>query len=84
MGALDQILRDDIEESAYPIGIMTTENRDIWATFREKMISKSSRNQKFFKEIDSSLFVLSLDDDNIGEDPVTVIRQYLHASGTNR
>lgn len=85
MGSLESILADNIDQSPHPIGIMTTENRDKWATFRDKMISKSSRNQKFFKEVDSALFVLSLDDDNLGEDPVTVIRQYLHSgTGTNR
>ena len=84
MGALEHILSENITESQTPIGIMTTEERDKWATFRDKMISKSSRNQKSFQEIDSALFVLSLDDDELGQDPVGLVRQYLHSTGTNR
>ncbi len=85
MGAIQSVLIDNnLEDNPFPIGIMTTEDRDTWATFRQKMISKSSRNQKFFKEIDTAILILSLDDDNLGENPAKIMHQYLHATGTNR
>lgn len=84
MGALESILTDDVQECSTPIGAMTTENRDTWAEVRDHMISHSARNQKSLKEVDSAIFVLSLDEEQIGEDPVSVTRQYLHSNGINR
>jgi len=85
MGGLDLILKDNVAPSQTPMGLMTTENRDKWAETREHMISQSAKNLKSLQEIDSSLFVLSLDDEEAGlDDPVRVTRQYLHSDGTNR
>jgi hypothetical protein len=85
MGGLEAILQENLAESEAPIGLMTTENRDVWAETREHMISQSARNLKSLQEIDSALFVLSLDDDQLGMDePIKLTRQFLHSNGTNR
>lgn len=85
MGALETIINDQIATQPSPIGIMTTENRDKWAGVREHMVKSSNRNQTSLAELDTSLFILSLDDEELGEaDPLKVTRQYLHGDGTNR
>ncbi|ODM99287.1 Carnitine O-palmitoyltransferase 2, mitochondrial [Orchesella cincta] len=85
MGSLEYILADPTPPAKDPIGVMTTENRDKWAAIREHLVTSSLRNQKSFDTIDSSLFVLSLDEEELGEaDPLRVTRQYLHSDGTNR
>ena len=44
------------------IGILTTENRDVWAEYREKLRFISDKNIKNFDIIENSLFAVSLDD----------------------
>jgi carnitine O-palmitoyltransferase 2 len=47
-------------------------------------MSLNNRNQKSLDEIDTALFVMGLDDDELGEDPVRVTRAFLHSDGSNR
>lgn len=84
LGNLEYILDDNCEMAKYPLGVMTTENRDVWAKLREYMVTKSQQNEQSLSEIDTALFVLCLDDDVLGTDPVDITRSFLHADGCNR
>lgn len=83
MGILESILVDQSPADPYPIGVLTTQNRDKWAEIRDHMTKSSSRNQQSFRELDTSIFVLSLDEEELGPFvPEVVAKQYLHH--TNR
>jgi carnitine O-acetyltransferase len=45
-----------------PIGVLTTEHRDTWATLRKDLIGLHPQNAISLEKIDSALFVLVLDD----------------------
>jgi len=70
-------------EKAPPVGILTTQNRDVWADAREVLVGAHSLNGKILHTIESSAFVVCLDD----AVPVTLeerARQYWHGDGSNR
>ncbi|KAF7445064.1 Polyketide synthase module protein [Pyrenophora tritici-repentis] len=48
-------------------GILTTDNRDSWATNRQKLISMDPKNATYIGVLEESIFVMCLDDDS----PVT-------------
>ncbi|KAF4992917.1 hypothetical protein FGRMN_6861 [Fusarium graminum] len=48
-------------------GMLTTDNRDTWGLNRQKLLSLDSRNAAYFETIESSVFIMCLDDDS----PVT-------------
>ncbi|CAE6483809.1 unnamed protein product [Rhizoctonia solani] len=49
------------EPAAYPVGALTSENRDTWADAREHLI-KNPKNAESLKRIDSAVIVVALDD----------------------
>ncbi|KAL2352456.1 carnitine O-acetyltransferase-like protein [Cryomyces antarcticus] len=70
-------------EKSPPIGIFTTENRDTWTEMRETLISSHPANKGVLETIESSSFVVCLDD----AAPVTLeerAHQYWHGDGSNR
>lgn len=65
------------------LGLLTSDNRDLWAEARERLWHLSPLNQQFMTTIESSAFVLCLDD----VAPVTLnecARELWHGSGRNR
>jgi len=65
------------------VGLLTTMNRDQWATTREALIQVKSRNKQLLEKIEKSLFSISLDEDtptNLTE----ATQSGMHADGTNR
>ncbi|CAG8475618.1 4898_t:CDS:2 [Cetraspora pellucida] len=50
-----------VEVAKQAVGILSTENRKIWADLRI-MLEKSSENKDFLKVLDSALFVVCLDE----------------------
>lgn len=50
------------EQEAYPVGALTTENRDTWADAREILLKASSSNEKALERIESAIIVIALDD----------------------
>lgn len=65
------------------VGILTTENRDIWADARGILLSADPKNLKAIEAIESASFVVCLDDAS----PVTLeerAHQYWHGDGANR
>ena len=70
-------------EKAPAVGILTTENRDIWTEARSALLSAHASNATALQAIESSAFVVCLDDAS----PVTLeerAHQYLHGDGSNR
>ncbi|RAL59709.1 hypothetical protein DID88_000341 [Monilinia fructigena] len=64
-------------ESTPAVGILTSENRDIWTDAREVLLKANPSNAKILKDIESASFVVCLDD----AAPVTLeerAHQYWH------
>lgn len=74
------VLSDDASSKAaeYPLGVMTSENRDTWASLREHLLQ--TNNESAINAIDSALFCVSLDDkaDYPEIDPVPIVQNMLH------
>ncbi len=70
-------------ERSPAIGILTTENRDVWTDAREVLINAHPSNAAALETIESASFVVCLDD----AAPVTLeerAHQYWHGDGSNR
>jgi carnitine O-acetyltransferase len=70
-------------EKAPAVGLLTSENRDIWTKARERLIAAHPSNEAALKTIETSSFLVCLDDAN----PVTLeerAHQYWHGDGSNR
>lgn len=70
-------------ESSPAVGILTTENRDLWTDARATLLAAHASNATALKTIESASFVVCLDD----AAPVTLeerAHQYWHGDGSNR
>ncbi|KAG1382409.1 hypothetical protein G6F61_002291 [Rhizopus arrhizus] len=66
-----------------PIGVLTSDNRDKWTEYRENLIKSSPENRQLLEKIESSDFVVCLDDSK----PITrdeSSRACWHGDGRNR
>ncbi|KAI4502095.1 hypothetical protein M0802_002777, partial [Mischocyttarus mexicanus] len=81
--SLKLILEDDKPHNKYPVSILTTSERNKWASARLHLINIGNENN--LKKIDSALFTLILDDDDdhIGDEYNKLFKKYLHGDGTN-
>lgn len=73
----------DRAEKSPAVGALTTENRDVWASARSKLLSAHPSNAATLETIQASSFVVCLDD----AAPVTLeerAHQYWHGDGCNR
>lgn len=75
------IQQDPISPSQHPLGYLTAENRDTWASVRQLLME---RNSGQIEAIDSALFNLVLDDAITDDDPVKISKLFLHGDGANR
>lgn len=75
-------MKDDISPSSFPISVLTTAERNNWANLRKYLIKLG--NEESLRSIDESLMMIALDDEKPGADPLSCVKQYLHADGTNR
>ncbi|KAI7860304.1 acyltransferase ChoActase/COT/CPT [Circinella umbellata] len=81
---VDQVDKVQPELLQPPVGIMTSEHRDTWATVREQLESNAT-NKNTLNDIDSSLFVISLDDYSASSDIDQAHRNVFHGKeGRNR
>ncbi|XP_075219191.1 carnitine palmitoyltransferase 2 isoform X2 [Lycorma delicatula] len=78
--SISYILKQE-DKAEFPLGILTTMNRDSWAKLRAQL--ESTNNQQELNIIDTSLFNLCLDDSHL-LDEIAFVRQYLHSDGINR
>ena len=70
-------------ENSPAVGVLTTENRDIWTDARATLLAAHASNGTALKTIESASFVVCLDD----AAPVTLeerAHQYWHGDGSNR
>lgn len=82
LAKIKNVLDDPRAPNPLPLGILTTENRNVWATARHLLLKLG--NEKTLRLIDSALFNLVLDDDQILNDHVKLVRHFLHGDGRNR
>lgn len=82
LSKMQYILNDDIIPSNYPIGVLTTTERNRWANLRNYLIKLG--NEESLRTIDDSLMMIALDDQTPGTNPLSCYKQYLHSDGTNR
>ncbi|XP_050413982.1 carnitine O-palmitoyltransferase 2, mitochondrial [Patella vulgata] len=81
MAHIKYILEDKTPSPEYPVSILTSENRDVWATVREQLVNAGNENT--LKLVDGAVFALVLDDAQ-PTDPNQVSRAFLHGNGINR
>ena len=70
-------------KDAPPIGILSTENRDLWTDAREILLKAHPNNAKALAEIEAASFVVCLDEAS----PVTLTeraKHHLYGNGQNR
>ncbi|XP_011308577.1 carnitine O-palmitoyltransferase 2, mitochondrial [Fopius arisanus] len=79
---LNSILNDSRASNPYPIGVLTTTERNQWASNRQHLVNLD--NERVFKRIDSAAFLLALDDDLMDGDVNVVLKNFLHSDGSNR
>jgi carnitine O-palmitoyltransferase 2 len=62
-------LSEDLNEdrNKYPLGYFTADKRDRWALIRQQIEAISEHNKQIFKDIDNSIMVICLDEDNSSE-----------------
>ncbi|KAG7513494.1 carnitine O-palmitoyltransferase 2, mitochondrial [Solea senegalensis] len=78
---LKYILSDPTPAPAFPLGALTSENRDVWAGLREKL--SAAGNAESLHLVDSAVFCLCLDDENM-RDHIHISHNMLHGDGCNR
>ncbi|XP_032237594.2 carnitine O-palmitoyltransferase 2, mitochondrial [Nematostella vectensis] len=79
---LKQILNDPEQSPEFPIGLLTTDERETWARLRQA-ITAIPANQEAMRLIDSAIFTICLDDE-VPSDPMHLARIMLHGDGGNR
>lgn len=75
------ILDSNQKPAEFPIGVLTSENRDKWADVRSKL--ESLGNESALKAIDSALFCIALDDTD-SNDPSVLAPNFLYGNPSNR
>lgn len=60
-GCIKYILESNAPPAEHSLGVLTSENRDTWASVREHLESLGD-NQKHLRAIDTAFFCLCLDD----------------------
>lgn len=84
-GCLKYICELKTPPAEFPVGILTTGNRDKWAEWRQHL--ESIGNDKILKLIDGSILNLALDeiDEFSNRERLTnIARQFMHSDGVNR
>ncbi|CAH2076707.1 unnamed protein product, partial [Iphiclides podalirius] len=82
LGNLSQIVNDNSQKSQYHLGVLTCQNRDKWAMQRRYL--EENGNKEALHKIDSAIFNLILDDENIKDDKHKLLKHFLHGDGLNR
>uniref|UniRef100_A0A8C8B3A0 Carnitine O-palmitoyltransferase 2, mitochondrial n=1 Tax=Otus sunia TaxID=257818 RepID=A0A8C8B3A0_9STRI len=78
---LKYILSDNSPAPAFPLGYLSSENRDTWALLRKNLLDNG--NEAALQKVDSAMFCLSLDDFSV-KDFVHLSHTMLHGDGANR
>ncbi|KAF5300377.1 hypothetical protein FQR65_LT00998 [Abscondita terminalis] len=81
-GSIKYILENTKVPCEFPVGVLTTLNRDEWAKIRNNLINLG--NEDTIRMIDSALFNICLDDNEYAEDTKVICKEFLHSDGKNR
>ncbi|KAF7713846.1 Polyketide synthase [Penicillium ucsense] len=57
-----EAILSSVQDEGFWIGILTNDDRDGWAIYREKLIAQSAENAESIQVIEKALFVMCLDD----------------------
>ncbi|XP_070558107.1 carnitine O-palmitoyltransferase 2, mitochondrial-like [Ptychodera flava] len=79
---LEHIISDKTPAPEHGVGILTTENRDTWASLRSQL--EEAGNADTLRLVDSAVFCLCLEDAAPGIDPESLTRLKLYGDGVNR
>lgn len=79
---LTYIMKDKHPVPSHPLGFLTTENRDVWAEVRKHL--KSLGNSELLQLIDSAIYALVLDDEDLDNDMLKLAHNMLHGPASNR
>lgn len=82
LARLKHILEDTTSICEFPVGALTTLDRNKWATLRHLL--KDNGNDNVLRIIDSALFNVCLDSVHLNDDPYAIVRNFLHGDGENR
>ncbi|KAM3963750.1 carnitine palmitoyltransferase 2 [Aphomia sociella] len=82
LGNLRKIMNDNTPKAEHPLGILTCQNRDVWAVQRKHL--EDTGNLESLRKIDSAIFNLVLDDIVIEDNKHKILEHYLHGEGTNK
>lgn len=77
-----RVLESTKAASEFPIGVLTTLDRDSWAAARTKL--ESNGNAGTLHTIDTALFHVCLDETVLEDDKYALVRNFLHGDGANR
>lgn len=81
---LTKIMEDAEKVQEYPcITAFTTDNRDVWADYRSRLIELDVKNKKNFNEIETALFVLCLDEE-VPSSLVHTSQLFLHSGSRSQ
>ncbi|XP_066500574.1 carnitine O-palmitoyltransferase 2, mitochondrial isoform X2 [Hoplias malabaricus] len=75
------ILADTTPAPKFPLGVLTSENRDVWAGLREELLEAG--NGEILGLVDSALFCLCLDEEKL-LNHIQISHNMLHGDGCNR
>nr|QFF91503.1 carnitine O-palmitoyltransferase [Potamotrygon motoro] len=75
------ILSDSSPPPEFPLGYLTSENRDVWSSLRQRLLEAG--NKEALDKIDSAVFCVCLDDITIKDHP-ELSHNMLHGNGLNR
>lgn len=78
---MHHIVNMKLDNAEHPIGVLTSENRNTWATVREKL--EQLGNNEVLRQIDGSIYCITLDD-IASENPDELIQHFLHGDPKNR
>ncbi len=69
------------KEAEFPLGVLTSENRDVWAEVRSKLVELG--NETALEKIDTALYCIALDDTTTSDEDV-LSRNFLYGNPNNR
>jgi carnitine O-palmitoyltransferase 2 len=78
---IDHINNLSLTDEKHPLGVLTSINRNDWASLREKLVNLG--NSEALNKIDSSLYCISLDDHD-SNDYDDMAHNFLHGNPLNR
>jgi carnitine O-acetyltransferase len=79
---LESIISAEVSEDAFPIGLLTSLDRDTWASSRHTL-ARESRNAELLEKVQNSIFTICLDDEE-PSDLEQLSRCLWHGNGSNR